>query len=57
MERSFTWTLFKRDYIGRTVIPPIPEETGNNGLLNGKESIIILEPYDVRGLCHDKGKV
>ncbi|MDY6862048.1 MAG: DUF1329 domain-containing protein [Thermodesulfobacteriota bacterium] len=49
MERSFMWWTFKKFWIGRTSIPPIPEIPGNNGVLNSKESIIISKPYDVAG--------
>ncbi|MDY6862133.1 MAG: DUF1329 domain-containing protein [Thermodesulfobacteriota bacterium] len=49
MERSFTLSLWKKFWVGRTDIPPIPELPGNNGVLNSKESIVIKNPYDVKG--------
>ena len=48
-ERRFTWTLFKKQYVGRTDIPPIPEMPGNDGKLESKESLIIHKPFDARG--------
>ncbi|MDY6862558.1 MAG: DUF1329 domain-containing protein [Thermodesulfobacteriota bacterium] len=58
VERSFKWHLYDRWYMGRRFVPPMPEEPGNNGLVWMKESIIITEPYDIKGfamirICYD----
>ena len=50
-ERSFRWTLYKKDWVGRVDTPPLGEMPGNNGVLNSKESIIITKPFDVKGFC------
>ena len=49
MERAFKWLELKRHYTGRVYIPPIPEEPGNNGMVESKEAQVIYEPYDVKG--------
>lgn len=49
VEREFKWHLYMRHWVGRTFIPPIPEEPGNNGIINLKESLAIVEPFDVKG--------
>lgn len=49
LEREFTWYCRGKRWIGRWAFPPIPEYPGNNGVINLKESILILKPYDVRG--------
>ena len=49
LEREFKWLELKRHYTGRVYIPPIPEEPGNNGVIESKEAQVIYEPYDVRG--------
>lgn len=51
LERSFRWHLYGLYYNGRVLVPPIPEFPGNNGLLRLKESIVILEPLDVKSFC------
>ncbi|MDY6862791.1 MAG: DUF1329 domain-containing protein, partial [Thermodesulfobacteriota bacterium] len=51
VERTFKWHLYDRWYMGRRFVPPIPEEPGNNGNIWMKESIIITEPYDVKGFA------
>jgi len=48
-DRRFTWREFKRHWTGRVYFPPIPEEPGNNGVIESKESIVVFEPFDVRG--------
>ena len=50
-ERYLSWHLWKKMWIGRTDIPPIPEIPGNNNILDSKESIIIDRPHDVKGFC------
>ncbi len=49
-EKHFSWIIYKKKYRGRTDIPPCPALSGaiNQGLLS-KESIIITEPFDVKG--------
>lgn len=49
LEREFKWLELKRYYTGRTYIPPMPEEPGNNGIVESKEAQVIYEPFDVRG--------
>ncbi|MDY6862297.1 MAG: DUF1329 domain-containing protein [Thermodesulfobacteriota bacterium] len=49
LERSFKLHLYGRFWMGRTELPPIPEEHGNNGTIRFKESIIVYEPFDVKG--------
>ncbi len=49
LERSFKWHIYGRFWVGRTCIPPIPEEPGNNRVIRQKESFVILEPHDVKG--------
>ena len=51
MERKFKMHLYNKYYVGRHTVPPMPEVSGNNGLFRLKESIIITEPYDVRGFA------
>ncbi len=50
-ERYFSWHLWKKMWIGRTDITPIPEIPENNGVLDSKESIVIDRPHDVKGFC------
>ncbi|MDY6863440.1 MAG: DUF1329 domain-containing protein [Thermodesulfobacteriota bacterium] len=50
-ERSFKNWFFKLFYLGRTENPPIPEVPGNNGELTWKESMLIMDPYDVKGFA------
>ncbi|MDY6862973.1 MAG: outer membrane lipoprotein-sorting protein [Thermodesulfobacteriota bacterium] len=57
-EREFKMHLYNRYFVGRHTIPPVPEVPGNNGLVRLKESIIITEPFDIKGfamvrLCYD----
>ncbi|MDY6863023.1 MAG: DUF1329 domain-containing protein [Thermodesulfobacteriota bacterium] len=49
MERKFKWYCPKKNWVGRFAYPPIPEIPGNNGEINWKCAIVILEPFDVRG--------
>ncbi|MDY6863825.1 MAG: outer membrane lipoprotein-sorting protein [Thermodesulfobacteriota bacterium] len=51
IERSLKWVLRKKMWVGRLEFPPVPEFPGNNGVLNSKECIVILEPFDVKGFC------
>ncbi|MDY6863824.1 MAG: outer membrane lipoprotein-sorting protein, partial [Thermodesulfobacteriota bacterium] len=51
IERSLKWVLRKKMWVGRLEFPPVPEFSGNNGVLNSKESIVITKPYDIRGFC------
>jgi hypothetical protein len=49
LERKFKWTLWRKQWLGRVDIPPIPEMPGNKGALLVKESMRISEPYDCKG--------
>ena len=49
LERSFALFLYGRYWMGRTQMPPVPEEPGNNGLIRLKESIVVFRPFDVKG--------
>lgn len=49
IERSFSWKNYKKFWVGRRHVPPMPEMPGNNGLLDSKESILITSPHDVKG--------
>ena len=49
MDRKFKWLQLKRHYTGRIYIPPIPEEPGNNGLIESKEAQVFYAPFDVKG--------
>lgn len=48
-ERTFSWWLRKKNWTGRYILEPIPEMPGNNGVIESKESIVIVKPFDVRG--------
>ncbi|MDY6862975.1 MAG: DUF1329 domain-containing protein [Thermodesulfobacteriota bacterium] len=50
-ERRLFWYLRKKLWTGRLIFPPMPEFSGNNQVFNSKESIVILNPYDIRGFC------
>lgn len=50
-ERTFRWHLYDRWWSGRVVVPPLPEEPGNNGLIYQKEALVIIEPYDIKGFA------
>lgn len=50
-ERWFSWHLWKKMWIGRTDLSPIPQIMNNNGIIDSKESIIIDRPHDVKGFC------
>ncbi|MDY6862393.1 MAG: DUF1329 domain-containing protein, partial [Thermodesulfobacteriota bacterium] len=49
LERTFKIRLWKKFWVGRTDIPPMPELPDNKGVLNSKESIVVSSPYDVKG--------
>ncbi|MDY6863095.1 MAG: DUF1329 domain-containing protein, partial [Thermodesulfobacteriota bacterium] len=49
LERTFKWHIYLRLWFGRALVPPIPEEKGNNGVISSKESFAILSPFDVKG--------
>jgi len=50
LERTFVWCHYKKKYMGRTDIPPLPcmPEARTKGILS-KESFVITEPFDVKG--------
>jgi len=48
-ERGFTWVIYKKFWMGRRHVAPLPEIPGNNDILDSKESIIITSPFDVKG--------
>ena len=50
-ERTFRWCYRNYYYTGRVYVPPIPEVPGNKGLVRVKESMLIVDPYDVRDFC------
>ena len=52
-EKHFVWDMFNRKYRGRTDIPPLgdmPDFTETNICM--KESILIIEPNEVKGFIH-----
>ncbi|MDY6862976.1 MAG: outer membrane lipoprotein-sorting protein, partial [Thermodesulfobacteriota bacterium] len=51
LERTFNSVLRKKRWMGRLMFPPIPEFPGNYGVIDNKESIVILEPYDIKGFA------
>ncbi|MDY6864339.1 MAG: DUF1329 domain-containing protein [Thermodesulfobacteriota bacterium] len=50
-ERTFRWCYRNYYYTGRVYVPPIPEIPDNNGLVRVKESMLIVDPYDVKDFC------
>ncbi|MDY6861905.1 MAG: DUF1329 domain-containing protein [Thermodesulfobacteriota bacterium] len=48
-ERHIRFHLYNLYYLGRHTVPPIPEISGNDDLIRLKESILMLEPFDVKG--------
>ncbi|MDY6861599.1 MAG: DUF1329 domain-containing protein [Thermodesulfobacteriota bacterium] len=48
-ERNINFHLYNLYYIGRHTVPPVPEFPNNNDGIRLKESILMLEPYDVKG--------
>ncbi|MDY6862046.1 MAG: DUF1329 domain-containing protein [Thermodesulfobacteriota bacterium] len=49
LERTFKWIAWKKSWLGRTDLHPIPELEGNNGTIYWKESVLINAPFDVKG--------
>ncbi|MDY6862452.1 MAG: DUF1329 domain-containing protein [Thermodesulfobacteriota bacterium] len=49
LERAARMKLYIKWWMHRGGMPPIPEMPGNNGVIKSKESIIVQEPFDVRG--------
>lgn len=51
-EREFKIKFGRRPWMGRLEYSPIPEEPGNNGVVQYKIFFVMLEPFDVRGFLN-----
>jgi len=51
LERKMSIDLWQRNWNGRTDVSPIPEEPGNNNVVQWKDSFIFTYPFDARGFA------